>query len=75
MTTADPRAIAAALHLDEGIVRRLQARGYLRTFALTPAEARQRLYLAQIRRGPLDDASPHRGGARRACHLVGLDSE
>jgi len=66
MSEADPEAIAAVLHIDESVVRRLQARGYLQSFALTNAEVRRRLYLAHIRRGPLD---PPRRRSRRVCHL------
>jgi hypothetical protein len=35
---------AACLGLDDAIVRRLQARGYLLTFELSEAEIRERLY-------------------------------
>jgi hypothetical protein len=42
--TADPRAIAAVLRVDESVVRRLQARGYLQSFALTHVEVRLRLF-------------------------------
>ncbi len=41
--------IAACLGLDEATLRRLQARGYLRTFDLSEAEIRERLYRAHRR--------------------------
>ena len=44
--TSDPHEIAARLGLDEATVRRLQARGALRSLDLTHAEARERLYRA-----------------------------
>lgn len=41
--------IAACLGIDEGTIRRLQARGYLLKLDLTGAEVRERLYRAHRR--------------------------
>ena len=41
--------VAACLGLDEATLRRLQARGYLRTFDLSEAEIRERLYRGHSR--------------------------
>jgi hypothetical protein len=46
VTKDDPRRVAARLGIDEAVVERLQARGYLRALALEDAEIRERLYLA-----------------------------
>jgi hypothetical protein len=42
----DPHTIASRLGIDETLVRRLQARGYLLTFQLDQAEVRERLFRA-----------------------------
>ena len=36
------------LGVDEALIRRLQARGYLRSFGLTELEVRRRLYAAHL---------------------------
>ena len=46
----DPGLIARRLGVSEELVRRLQARGVLRNFALREPEIRTRLYEAQLRR-------------------------
>jgi hypothetical protein len=50
MPTSDrARDMVACLGLDEALVRRLQARGYLLAFDLSEAEIRERLYHAHRR--------------------------
>jgi hypothetical protein len=50
MPTSDrARDMAACLGLDETLIRRLQARGYLLNFDLSEAEIRERLYRAHRR--------------------------
>jgi hypothetical protein len=50
MPTSDRAGdMAACLGLDEPLIRRLQARGYLLAFDLSEAEIRERLYRAHRR--------------------------
>jgi hypothetical protein len=51
------RDMAACLRLDEALIRRLQARGYLLNFDLSEAEIRERLYRAH-RRDQLSATAP-----------------
>jgi hypothetical protein len=46
----DPGLIARRLGVSEELVRRLQARGVLRSFGLGDSEVRTRLYEAHVRR-------------------------
>lgn len=46
--TSNVQRIAACLGVDEIVIRRLQARGYLRAFGLTELEVRRRLYAAHL---------------------------
>jgi hypothetical protein len=46
----DPGLIARRLGVTEELVRRLQARGVLRSFDLGESEVRARLYEAQVQR-------------------------
>ncbi len=65
--TTDPRTIAARLGVDELIVQRLQARGYLLRFDADEAEVRTRLFAAHVRARSPRGTSPKREGPRPAA--------
>jgi hypothetical protein len=49
--TSDPNTIAERLGVPPALIRRLQRRGYLRSFDLDPAELRLRLWLGYLGQG------------------------